>query len=976
MSNAPTPTSPAINGWNAEYLEQMYLEFKRDPSTLPEDARSFFQGFDLAVAGGLGEASTNGVARVSVSPNAAATTTQAEAHDRAQGAVADLIREYRAQGHRCAAIDPFDRERIAPEELSPGAHGLTQGDMDRTFNASALVEAGGGRMTLGDIVRVLDETYCGSIGVEIAHISDREERAWLTQRVEKNRNRVTLNAGEKAHLLYQLHKAELFEKFCAKRYPGVKRFSLEGCESLIPALDRLVERAGKEYDCEEIIFGMAHRGRLNVLVNIIGKTYEQVFTEFNDSYTDPEFEGVAGGDVKYHRGYSCSRILGENKEIWLVMASNPSHLESVNPVVLGRCRAKQRLEGDLDRVRCMPVLMHGDAAVIGQGVVAEAINMSHLEGYDVGGTIHVVINNLIGFTTGEEDARSTRYCTDFAKAAEAPVFHVNGMDPEAVAQVVDIAVDYRMRFRKDVWIDIVGYRFHGHNETDEAQFTQPLLYKEIKRKKSVMNVYADKLLAGGVITPTDAEAIRLNLDEQLDQAFSKVKQTPVNPNPKPGHERWKGMKRTWDFDAVETAVPHETLHEIASAHAMSRLPKGFKPHEKLTKLLDDRSRCVKDDLPIDWGTAEAMAFGSLLIEGTLVRLSGQDVRRGTFSHRQAVLRDIETEVRYVPINHIRDLGQPGTDKDVGTLDDRGRPRQAKLCVFDSPLSEFAVLGFEYGFSLSSPNMLVLWEGQFGDFCNGAQTIIDQYIASAEIKWNRWSGLVMLLPHGYEGQGPEHSSGRMERFLQLCADENIQVVNASTPAQYFHLLRRQIRRSFRKPLVVLTPKSLLRAPHAASRISEFTSGTFREVIDDSLYSVGQASSLPSKAGVKRVILCSGKVYYDLAARRKELERTDLAIVRVEQLYPLHAELLKKIVSSYPKDAEVVWCQEEPKNMGAYQHMFVTLNEQFGWELPYCGRPASATPATGSHHHHHEEVEAFLADAVGGKVEGKVAAKAAH
>jgi 2-oxoglutarate dehydrogenase E1 component len=959
MSNVPTPQTPAINGWNPDYVEQMYAEFKRDPSSVSEDTRLFFQGFDLGAAG------SNGAVAAATRPVGAGNVVS-EAHDRAQAAVTDLIREYRAYGHQCAAIDPFGRERPVPESLNPQAHGLTQSDMDRVFDSSSLTDCPD-RMTLREIVRVLDETYCGSVGVEIAHVSNREERQWLTQRIEKGRNRTTLAKDERAHVLYQLHKAELFEKFCAKRYTGVKRFSLEGGESLIPALDRLIERAGLEYDVEEIIFGMAHRGRLNVLTNIIGKTYEQVFTEFNDSFTDPDLHGVAGGDVKYHRGYSCSRILGENKEIWLVMASNPSHLEAVGPVVLGRARAKQRLEGDIDRVRCVPVLIHGDAAVVGQGVVAETMNMSKLEGYTVGGCVHIVSNNLIGFTTGEEDARSCRYCTDFAKGVEAPVFHVNGMDPEAVVHVIAIALDYRMRFRKDVWIDLLGYRLHGHNETDEAAFTQPLLYKEIRKKKSVLNVYAEKLLAEGVISPADAETIRASLDEQLDQAFTKVKQTPVNPNPKPGHERWKGMKRTWDFDAVETAVGTETLHEIAQCHA--KLPPNFKAHDKLTKIVDERARCVKDDLPIDWGTAEALAFGSMLIEGTLVRLSGQDVRRGTFTHRQAVLRDVETEERFVPLNHIRELGQPGTELDVGSIDATGRPRQAKLCVFDSPLSEFAVLGFEYGFSLSSPNTLTIWEGQFGDFCNGAQTIIDQFIASGEIKWNRWSGLVMLLPHGYEGQGPEHSSGRLERFLQLCADDNMQVVNATTPAQYFHLLRRQVKRSFRKPLIVMSPKSLLRAPHAASKVAELTSGTFKEVLDDPMFATS------GKSGVKRVILCSGKVYYDLVARRKDLGRTDLAVVRVEQLYPLHTDLLKQVTSSYPKDAEVVWCQEEPKNMGGYQYMFMTLSEQFGWELPYCGRPASATPATGSHHHHAEELEEFLADAVGAK-SGAAKAGAGH
>ncbi len=954
QSLRPAPAAPGVNGWNAEYLDSLYVQFKQDPASLSEDLRQFFQGFDLAQAGG---AVMNGVAHGASAPTAPASAPGVgAAHDRAQSAVADLIFEYRGSGHLCAGIDPFGRERPVPDQLIPGTHGLSEGDLDRTFDAGLLADAGpGARLTLREIIRTLDETYCGPIGVEIAHITTRQEHDWLVRRIEANRNRPKLSRGEKAHILYQLHKSELYEKFCAKRYTGVKRFSLEGGESLIVALDRLVERAGTEYDVEEMSFGMAHRGRLNVLINTIGKTYDQIFTEFDDSYTDPDMDGIAGGDVKYHRGYSSSRVLPGGKEIWLSMASNPSHLESVNPVVLGRCRARQRLEGDIDRTRCVPVLIHGDAAVVAQGVVAETINLAGLEGYKTGGCVHVVINNLIGFTTGEEDARSTRYCTDFAKATECPILHVNGMDPEAVVHAMDIALDYRMKFKKDVWIDLIGYRLHGHNETDEAAFTQPLLYREIRRKKSVLNEYADKLLADGVITQTDAEQIRLDLDTQLDAAYARVKKTPVNPNPRPGHERWEGFGRNWTFEPAVTAVSKETLHEIASCHG--RLPEGFKPHDKLVKLLDDRARAIKDDLPIDWGMGEALAFGSLLIEGTLVRMSGQDVRRGTFTHRHAALRDMETEVRYVPLNHIRELGQPGTDKDVGTLDDRGRPRQAKLCIYDSPLSEFSVLGFEYGFSLASPNMLVLWEAQFGDFCNGAQTIIDQYLAPGEVKWSRWSGLVMLLPHGYEGQGPEHSSARLERFLQLCADENLQVTHPTTPAQYFHLLRRQLKRNFRKPLIVLTPKSLLRAPVAASRVAEFTEGTFREVLDDPMF------ASQGKPGVKRVILCSGKVYYDLVARRKDLGRTDLAIIRVEQLYPLHTDLLKQVVSSYPKDAELVWCQEEPRNMGAYTHVFMTLSEEFGWELPYCGRPSSATPATASHHGHAVELDAFLTDAVG-------------
>ncbi len=943
MTTPPKALSPSVNGWNAEYLDEQFTKYQHDPESVPADLRMFFQGFDLAEArapsAGSSAPALKGKAR--------------EIEDHLQAGVSSLIYQYRSMGHLCASIDPFGREREMPGSLMPDRHGLTEQNLDTTYDSNGL-SASAQSLPLSEIIEILDQTYCNSVGVEFMHVIDDEEREWLAQQMEHSRNRQTNDNGRRAHILYQLHRAELFEKFCGKRYPGVKRFSLEGGESLIPMLDQLVERAADEYGVKELVFTMSHRGRLNVLTNIIGKTYEQIFTEFNDSWR--EDEEVQGGDVKYHRGFSASRLLPSGKQIWLAMASNPSHLEAACGVALGRTRAKQRLHGDTERTHALPVLLHGDGAVIGQGVVAEAFNLSQLKGYTVGGAMHIVVNNLIGFTTGEEDARSTRYCTDMAKMIAAPIFHVNGEDPEACVHVMGLALDYRMRYKKDVIIDLVCYRRHGHNETDEAMFTQPLLYKEIKNKPSVLKTYAERLLVEGVITNTDVQEINKSLDENLDRAFRAVKETPVDPTPDPGANKWIGVDNTFNFDHVNTAVHEQDLLEIS--RAMGTWPENFKPHPKLAKLLKVRAACVSEDKPLDWGTAETLAIGSILIEGTITRFSGQDSRRGTFSHRHAVIRDYDTAETYCPLNFIREMGVAGTDKDSGTVSDDGVIRQAKYCIYDSPLSEYAVLGFEYGFSLASPNMLVIWEAQFGDFSNGAQVIFDQFIASAEAKWHRWSGLVCLLPHGYEGQGPEHSSARLERFLKLCGKENMQVCNPTTPAQLFHMLRRQVLRKFRKPLIVMSPKSLLRHPKCVSSVSDLTTGSFKEIMDDP-----RVTSKKAKAKISRVLLCSGKVYYDLDVRRQETGREDVAIVRVEQVYPFHTELYLDILSGYPDDVEVHWVQEEPQNMGAWGHLHLMFYVELGRDLPYIGRQSSPTPATGSPTIHRKQLDAFLSEAVG-------------
>ncbi|HVZ95037.1 MAG TPA: multifunctional oxoglutarate decarboxylase/oxoglutarate dehydrogenase thiamine pyrophosphate-binding subunit/dihydrolipoyllysine-residue succinyltransferase subunit [Phycisphaerales bacterium] len=963
----PTPIRPAVNAWNAEYLEAQYEQYRVNPGAVASDLREFFSGFDLGRAGGADSAArANGAV---VSGGAGAVT--GEELRKAVG-VATLIEAYRELGHTAAAIDPFGREPRDPSPmLNPSFHGLDDRDMDRAFPAGSL-SPDGSPMTLRAIIDMLDTTYCGTIGVEFHHVTNVDEREWLMERMERTRNHPPVTDEERRHILQQLQNAEGYEKFCSKRYPTTKRFSLEGGESLIPMLDRMIDSFGG-FGVREVVMGMAHRGRVNVLANIVGKTYEQIFTEFEDAWT--EDNALGGGDVKYHRGYSNARQLSSGGSIWISLASNPSHLESQCAVVLGKCRAKQRLSGDVERSKCVPILMHGDAAAIAQGVMAEVYNLSQLEGYTVGGTVHIVINNLVGFTTGPEDARSSRYCTDIAKMIEAPVFHVNGEDPEAVVHVARMAVEYRMRFKKDIVVDLVCYRFHGHNEVDVAAFTQPVLYQHITGRPSVLANYSAKLVSEGVITPEEKDRIAKEVESGLDRAQGAARQKPVDPLADPGLRRWEGFDNQFTFEPVDTAVSKDVLEEIADA--MGRLPEGFTPHEKLVKEIEKRASCVRNDLPLDWALGESFAVGSLLLEAKVVRLSGQDSGRGTFSHRHAVLHDFKTGATYVPLNHIRELGVPGTDKDFGTICEdgpfKGKPRQAKYCVFDSPLSEYSVMGFEYGFSMASPDMLVMWEAQFGDFSNGAQVIIDQFLAAGEVKWQRWSGLTLLLPHGYEGQGPEHSSARLERFLLLCggAVQNMIVAYPSTPAQYFHLLRRQVKSSFRKPLVVMTPKSLLRLPEASSRVSELTGGRFLELIDDPMFVKGQAD----RKGVQRVILCAGKVYYDLIKRRAELNRTDIAVIRVEQLYPLHLEELQRVVEQYPKGREkLVWVQEEPQNAGAWQHMFVTLSQEIGWNLPYIGRLASSTPATGSPRLHAEQLEEFLSDAIGPSPVAKVPAGA--
>jgi 2-oxoglutarate dehydrogenase E1 component len=843
-----------------------------------------------------------------------------------------LIHSYRARGHRVADFDPLGGRAKYFPELDPAHYGFGHDDLGRSFLAGDL--PGGPVQPLEQMLATLRETYCGKVGVEFTHIQDPARKTWLQRRLEESRNRTQLDAEDRERILENLSAAELFERFLATRFVGQKRFGLEGAESLIPLLDTLVEDA-PGHGVREYVIGMAHRGRLNVLANLLGKSYEMIFSEFEDI---EDIESPFGsGDVKYHKGYSTDRRTRDGHRVHLSLTGNPSHLEAVNPVVEGRSRAKQLMAGDPRGRTVVPLLIHGDAAFAGQGIVAETLNLSKLAGYSTGGTVHVIINNQIGFTATPAETRSTLYCSDVAKMIQVPVFHVNGDDPEAVVHVAKLALEYRQRFADDVVIDLVCYRRHGHNESDEPAFTQPLLYEKIRERPSVRRLYTDQLIGTGVLDPDDAEAIERKLSDQLQTALAAIKVDPPGPDePYEPRGPWTGFERRAPAVPVETGVAVERLQQIAER--IAQVPAGFEVHKKLRPFLDRRAKAVAEDGDIDWAFAEALAYGSLLLEGYNVRLSGQDSSRGTFSQRHAVLVDQSSEVEYAPLAHLS-------------------ASQGRFEVYDSLLSEAAVLGFEYGYSVADPMTLVLWEAQFGDFANGAQAIIDQFVASAAVKWGRLSGLVMLLPHGYEGQGPEHSSARIERYLQLCAEDNMQAVNCTTPAQYFHVLRRQMRRNFRAPLIVFTPKSLLRAPRAVSKPAELAGGRFLPVI-------GDAACERAPERVERVLLCSGKVYYDaLEERENRGEEASAALVRVEQLYPFDGEALRAAIAPYTAAKRIIWLQEEPKNMGAWFFVREPIEAVLpaGQRLRYAGRREAAAPAGGSMRVHKKDQGKLLFDA---------------
>ncbi len=874
---------------SADFIDVQYRKWKSDPSSLSDDWQFFFKGFELAGAAGPAD----------VDPEQA----MRQAH------VGELIRRYRDIGHLLACMDPLSACPTSHPLLDLDAFGLDVSDLDRSFAAPGLIQQTAA--PLKEILGRLKQTYCHSVGVEYMHLQDPDERRWLQARMEPVKNQVELTAAERVEILEKLSAASLFEGFLNKKYVGVTRFSLEGGEALIPFLDVLRRRA-VESGCREIIFGMAHRGRLNVLRNILEKPAEEIFSEFESCY-DPQ-DLVGSGDVKYHIGYLTEHKMADGTSLSLYLVSNPSHLEAVDPVVEGITRARQDLlAADGDKA-VLPVLLHGDAAFAGQGVVAETLNMSQLKGYRTGGTVHVVINNQIGYTTLPEDARSTRYSTDVAKMLMVPIFHVHGEDPEAVVHVARLAADYRYRFGKDVVIDLVCYRRYGHNEGDEPYFTQPTMYQRIRQRPPLNRVYGDRLVAEGVLSKPEVEKTELGVTSGLDAAYEEIHgATCLFPEPRFFPE-WETISGVFAPTPVETAVDKQTLVKLAGR--LAELPDGFTVHPRLKGVLDKRRDAVNTGEGIDWAGAEALAFASLLAEGHPVRLSGQDVGRGTFSQRHSVLWDYETGQSHTPLNNL----------EAG---------QAPFEVYNSLLAEAGVLGFEYGYAVTRPQVLTLWEAQFGDFVNGAQCVIDLFIASGQAKWQQLCGLTLLLPHGWEGLGPEHSSARLERFLQLCANDNMQVANPSTPAQYFHLLRRQIKAPFRKPLILMTPKSLLRHPMAVSSLKDLTHGQFSPILDDA-----EAAS-----SVKKVIFCSGKIYYQLIARRQQINAVDTAIVRVEMLHPFPEKALAAVIGRYKKAKNWVWVQEEPENMGAWQFMRPRLAPLLKKPLDYVGRNAAASPATG-------------------------------
>ena len=908
---------------NAGLIEEYHQRWLDNPDSVDPTWRAFFQGFTLG---------SNGLAPTSAPAGAVVDSVK-------QSGVYYLISAYRSIGHIQSHLDPLNAPPAPSPKLTLAQFRLTETDLDTVFDVGNFV--GGGQMKLRDILAALKQTYCGHVGVEYAHIQDQDARRWLQERIESTKLQPKFTKPQKVRILRRVHKAELFEKFLHTKYVGQKRFSLEGGETIIAALDAVIDHCPAS-GIEEIVMGMAHRGRLNVLCSVMRKSFDQLFEQFSENYIP---DTVAGdGDVKYHLGYESILTTTSGKKVEVRLASNPSHLEIVNPVVEGKARARQRIRGDAkERRKVMPLLIHGDAAVAGQGVVAETLNFSQLPGYRTGGSLHFVINNQIGFTTDPVDGRSTRYCTDIAKMIEAPIFHVNGDDPEAVCMVAQLAVDFRVQFKRDVFIDMYCYRKHGHNETDEPSFTQPMLYRKIAAHKLVSAIYTRQLVEAGSITDAEGEAIKTEYSGALDENLGKAKAREAAKAEKrkaaaategAATAAFKGSNAVFQpafkHTPVTTAVPAATLNRVVSA--LTSIPADFKVHSKIKRFTEGRAEAHKNGGPYDWGMGEALAVGTLLLDGLPVRLSGQDCERGTFTHRHAVFNDTETGAKYTPLNHIAD-------------------KQAKFCVYNSLLSEVAVLGFDYGYSLDYPDMLCIWEAQFGDFVNGAQVVIDQFITSGESKWQRNSGITLLLPHGYEGQGPEHSSARLERFLQSCAENNIQVANLTTPAQLFHALRRQMMRDFKKPLIVMSPKSLLRHPGAVSQLADFTTGSFQEIIDD-------------PTGTKqtdRVILCSGKVYYDLLDHREKNKISNTTIIRVEQLYPLHRDRLAEIADAYSRDARLIWCQEEPQNMGAWTHIAPQLEEIFGRKATYAGRDAAASPAVGVLALHRQQLATLLHNA---------------
>jgi 2-oxoglutarate dehydrogenase E1 component len=957
--------SSFLTGANEAYVTELYARFLNDPGAVGADWVEFFGQLDGSAKEFLREqdgaswspreTSVLGCGNGGMSMSDATAGVAAPAYSSAQPVPAAaqirqattdsiralmLIRNYRVRGHLHANLDPLGLvEPPSHADLEPATYGFSEADMDRPIFINYVL--GLETASLRQIVRVLEETYCGNIGVEYMHIQVPEEKSWIQERIEGLRTQGSFSELGKRAILERLTEAETFEKYLDRKHKGTKRFGLDGGEAVVPAIEQILKR-GTQLGFEELLIGMPHRGRLNILANIMNKPYRAIFSEFAGNPSAPE-DSYGSGDVKYHLGTSSDREF-DGRTIHLSLVANPSHLEAVNTVILGKVRAKQRQRGDVDREKVVGLLLHGDAAFPGQGIVPETFDLSQLHGYQTGGTIHFIVNNQIGFTTNPSQSRSSPYCSDVAKMVSAPIFHVNGDDVEACVHVARIATEYRQKFKKDVVIDLWCYRRHGHNEGDEPAFTQPLMYQTIAKHPTTRQIYADRLEAEGVIENGEADRMIDRLRKEMDQDFEAS--ASYKPNKTDWLEgKWEGLgMATGEARRGDTAVDMDVLREIGQA--ISVVPANFNANSKIIRQLETKARMFESGQDIDWATGEALAFGALLVESTQVRLSGEDCRRGTFSQRHAVLIDQKTDEPYIPLNKIR-FGQ------------------APFEVIDSPLSEFGVLGFEYGYSSAEPHALVMWEAQFGDFANGAQVIIDQFISSGEQKWRRMNGLVMLLPHGYEGQGPEHSSARLERYLQLCGDDNLQVCNLTTPANYFHALRRQVHRNFRKPLILMTPKSLLRHKRCVSRLDEFGPGTtFHRVLWDDAQLTG---GLQPDKNIRRVVLCAGKVYFDLLEERERRGIDDIYLMRVEQLYPLPRKALLEELGRFIK-ADVVWCQEESENMGAWTFIDRRLeNLMVELKMPalrprYVGRPGSAAPATGLMKRHLKEQKALVDEAL--------------
>jgi len=917
---------------SAAYIEELYEQYLSSPTSVGEDWQQYFDKFPKGDQphGNIREQ----FLLLGRNSNRVQPVVQSEVsteHERRQIGVLQLIAAYRNRGHQKAKLDPLGlakREDVADLDLA--AHGLTKSDLDTVFNAGNLA-IGKTEATLGELVNAMEATYCASIGVEYMHIVDTKEKRWIQQRLEGARGQFNFSADQKKHVLERLTAAEGLEKFLGNKYVGAKRFGVEGGESFIPMVNELIQRAGS-VGCKEVVIGMPHRGRLNLLVNIMGKNPADLFGEFEGKALNKK----GSGDVKYHQGFS-SNVMTPGGEVHLALAFNPSHLEIVGPVVEGSVRARQVRRKDIGGDDVLPIIVHGDAAFAGQGVNQETFQMSQTRGYTVGGTVHIVVNNQVGFTTSDpRDARSTEYCTDIAKMIQAPIFHVNGDDPEAVLFVSQLAHDFRHTFRKDVVIDMFCYRRRGHNEADEPAATQPMMYQVISKKATTRTLYADQLVQEKVLDRAAADALVEKYREDLEAGNHVANALVLEPNKKMFVD-WSPYLGHDYTDEWDTRFPIERLKELGQK--MRQLPEGFVMQRQVSKVIDDRLKMQTGEMPLNWGAAETLAYASLLDDGFLVRLTGEDVGRGTFSHRHAKLHNQVDGSVYIPLCHIKE-------------------NQPRTAIYDSLLSELAVLAFEYGYSTTLPKSLIVWEAQFGDFANCAQMVIDQFIASGETKWERVCGLTMLLPHGFEGQGPEHSSARLERYLQLCAEENMQVITPTTPAQIYHVLRRQAIRPLRKPLIVMSPKSLLRHKLATSTLDELATGTFQTVIDE-------VDNI-NKQDVTRVVLCGGKVYYDLLEKRRE-ENLNIAIVRVEQLYPYPEQRLAEVLAAYPNVKELVWCQEEPKNQGAWLFIAPRLYEgvmKSGQQvqISYAGREASAAPACGSPYLHAKQQAQLVNDAL--------------